>query len=515
MISCLWLERPGVWRGLGVAALLTLAVLPVLPLAAQAISSPGAIGLGRGFGGALRNSAVVALLAVAVSWVLGLPAGVLAALYEFPARKFLLALTVLPLLVPAFLWAIGWSRLTARLGPAVTETLSGSVGCGLVFATGVFPLVLLAALTSTAALSGSQVEAARLAGGERTVFLHAGRHAAAPAGLAAGLGGVLTLSDPGPGLILGLRTAAAEILTSFSALYDFRLAGLQCLALSGVVLLLAVPLALLAAPRLANEMLARQSRGLGRVRHRTGSGAALGLLLLAVLATVLPLAGLALPLLAGHTEFARAGRVVARTGVDTLHYAAGTGAVSVALGLALAFCVGRGRRLRVVSLGVCLVLFALPPALSALGVVQTAAEAPPWTDWLLRSRLTVCLVLGLRFVPVATVFGLGAWGSMPSSWALVGAVHGVSLTRYLRRVVLPALLPAAGAAALLVALLATADVGTVLLVHPPGHDSLPLALFTIMANAPEALVSSLCLLYVVGAGGLLALGWRLLGRGNA
>jgi hypothetical protein len=46
------------------------------------------------------------------------------------------------------------------------------------------------------------------------------------------------------------------------------------------------------------------------------------------------------------------------------------------------------------------------------------------------------------------------------------------------------------------ALLATAEVGTVLLLHPPGHGNLPLAVFTVMANAPEALVAMLCLLYV-------------------
>ena len=41
------------------------------------------------------------------------------------------------------------------------------------------------------------------------------------------------------------------------------------------------------------------------------------------------------------------------------------------------------------------------------------------------------------------------------------------------------------------ALLATVEVGTVLLLHPPGHGSLPLAVFTVMANAPEALVAML------------------------
>jgi ABC-type Fe3+ transport system permease subunit len=49
----------------------------------------------------------------------------------------------------------------------------------------------------------------------------------------------------------------------------------------------------------------------------------------------------------------------------------------------------------------------------------------------------------------------------------------------------------------LVALLASSDAGTVLLLHPPGEASLPLSIFTVMANAPEAVVASLCLVHLL------------------
>jgi ABC-type Fe3+ transport system permease subunit len=150
-----------------------------------------------------------------------------------------------------------------------------------------------------------------------------------------------------------------------------------------------------------------------------------------------------------------------------------------------------------------LTLFSLPPALTALGVVQLAAAAPAWADPLLRSRFTVCAALGLRFFPVAAVLGMRAWGSTSAAWTFAAAVHGLSLTTYLLRVVLPVLLPTLTIALLLVALLATADVSTVLLLHPPGASSLPLTIFTVMANAPETLVASLCLTYVAVAVGLL------------
>jgi iron(III) transport system permease protein len=509
MTSCLWLERPGKWRAAGVALIFLIAALPAVPLFWQALAAGDSFTVGAGFRSALLNSAWVALLVAAVAWVLGLPAGVLAALYEFPGRRAALILATLPLLVPSFLWAIGWSALAARLGTTAVQALDGVLGCVLVFAAAGFGLVLLTSYSAAASLTSSQVDAARLAGGERLVFLSACRHVLVPAGLAAGLAGVLTLSDPGPGQILGLRTASSEILTSFASLYDFPLAGRQCTVLALLVLLVAAPLLIVAAPRLATEMLARQT---GRLPRRPiGAGVGIVLLALALLGTLAPIAGLILPVLGG-TAFLRAGREIARTGVNTLIYALGAGGVATLLGLLLGLCVGRSHRLRAVALGLCLGLFALPPALGALGIVQLASAAPAWADSLLRSRLTVCLALGLRFFPVAAVLGLRAWVTMPASWTLAAAVHGVPVGTYARKVVAPFLFPSAAMALLLVALLATAEVGSVLLLHPPGESSFPLSIFTVMANAPEGLVASLCLVYLAAATGLLTTAMALAGR---
>ncbi len=513
MMSCLALERPGIWRSIGVATLLVVATLPTTPLVWQtAMAMNAAQFVGAAFGRALQNSAIVALFVAMVSLGAGLPLGLVSALYEFPARRIFLALTTLPLLLPSLLWAIGWASAAARLGAPVTAILSGVPGCVLVLSAQAIPLVLLAAYAATRALSGSQIDAARLAGGEKTVILAVGRAVTTPALLTAGLGGVLTLSDPGPGQILGLRTAASEILSSFASLYDFALAGRQCVALAGLVLIVAAPLAVFAAPRLASELLARQSRAAGRVRQRRIARVTVtAFVFLVAIGTLTPLVGLLLPLSNGNV-FTRAWQELSLTTFNTLLYAMGAGAVAAALGFVLAVCVGRNTQLRTIVIGVVLALFSLPPTLAALGLVQLAATAPPWADPFLRSRLTVCVALGLRFFPIAAILGFRAWGTTSATWTLAAAVHGISLPAYLWRVVLPLLRPAATVAGLLVALLATADVSMLLLLHPPGERSLPLAIFTVMANAPEALVASLCLVYVVAAAGLLVAGWTIAGR---
>ena len=480
------------------AGVFALAVLPSLSLLPEAAGVRGGLG---SFPATLRGSVWLAMAAAALGFGAGLPLGVLAALYTFPGRRALLGLASLPLLVPSLLWAIGWSALVGQVTPGA---LRGAPGCVLVFATTAIPLVLLTAWAATAALGATQAEAVRLAGGEGALVRSALRHAALPALLAAGLAGVLVLSDPGPGQIFGERTAAAEILVSFAAFFDFGLAARQGIALAALVLVLTLPLAALAAPRLAAAVLPREVRPVHPVGH-TGMAAltAGGLLTWILIGVAAPLTGLALPAWRGDA-LGRAGSEAAGTLGDTFFYALGSGVVAAGLGLLLAVFTGRSSRLRMVALTLSFVLLALPPALPALGLLQGATQLPAGIAPLFHSRLTVCLALGLRFLPVAALLALRGWAATSPTWALAAGLHGVPLGRYLARVLAPRLAPATGTALLLVALLSMADIGTVLLLHPPGSRSLPLAIFTVMANAPEALVASLCLMYVLGAGALLA-----------
>ena len=231
-----------------------------------------------------------------------------------------------------------------------------------------------------------------------------------------------------------------------------------------------------------------------------------------LLTSIVPLVGLMIPVLQSF-PLSRAWSEVSRTAVSTVIYATTAGLVAAALGTALAICAGRDIRLRGVLLAGVIVLFSLPPSLGALGLVQVASMAPSWSDPLLRSRLTVGGLLALRFLPVATLLAMRSLGTVSRSWAQVAAVHGVPLLTYVARVLAPALRPVAMLTVGLVALLASADAGTVLLVQPPGQSSLSVTIFTVMANAPESLVASLCVIYVLGATSLLVVGWTW--RGSA
>lgn len=510
MISSAILERPGKWRIVGIAAGLLVAVAPsitpLVTLSSVPRTSPLLV-FTNGFASLLSHSLAVALAVAVLCVVVGLPIGVVAGLYQFPLRRLLLALITLPLLVPSFITAIGFSMLRIGLGLPADGLLSGFTGTVLAFATFGVPLVTLIALASVRGISRSQVDASRLAGGEAHLFRCVARSVFPAAALTAILAGVLTMSDPGPGQILGYNGAASEILVSFASQYDFALAARQCSVLAGVVFVLGLPVAMLLAPRLATGLLARDVTPTpllrSRIVNRFGP-----ILFIAVFAAivVLPLVGFIQPLFKS-LPVGRVAQEVTRTAGNTLFYSFTASLLATAMGVVLAVCAGRETKLRVALLAGILLIIALPPSLGALGWIQLAGSSPKQLDPIFRSPLTVSLALGLRFFPVATVFAMRGLGTTAPSWANAAAIHGVPLTMYARKVLASWMAVAVLPAALLIVLLATADVTSVLLLHPPGKGSLPLAIFTVMANAPESLVGGLCLAYVGAAAAFLGIGW--------
>lgn len=508
MISCDVLEKPGWWRGASLAIVLVVSFVPALPLLWVALSESTSLFSG-GFGMAIWRSLVVATAVALTSLVVGIPAGLLSALYEFPGRRIFLALMAIPLLVPSFLWAIGLSQVRIHLGLSPDSLLSGASATTIAFAAPAIPLVTYMTLVSAQHLSKAQVDAVRLAGDERLLFYYAAKAILPGAVLAAVLAGILTLSDPGPGQILGYSGIAYEILVSFSASYDFALAARQCAFLTGIVLLVAIPVAVLIGPRVAEGIFGKDINRAPLVRNRHASWIGPCVLTgIVLLTTILPLTGIVRPLFI-HFPATRAFSEISRTLGNTLIYALTAGVIATAMGIWLALAAGRQKWLRRVALVGIFVVLSLPPSLNALGIIQLGAVAPAWLDPLLRSRLTVGIAQALRFLPVAAILAMRSFGNTSPSQCLVGAVHGVPLLLYLRRVLGPLMLPAAAVACAVVALEATAEVGTALLLRPPGADSIPVQIFTVMANAPEALVAALSFFYVAGAAILLMLGWTL------
>ena len=509
MPSCQALDRPGRWRAIIVIAILALAVAPAIPLFLAAFPHSSAeLAVGQTFVPALLRGALVAVTTALFSFLLGLPTGVLLALHEFPLRRLLAISLAIALVLPPFLPALGLSMLAGASVPIrLNALLAGAPGTVWSLAPAGIALVTFLTYGAGRTITRSQVNATRLCDGERAV-LRESVHAVWPvSALAATLAGIIALSEAGPGLVFGHHGAATEILTSFSAQYDFGQAARQCLLLTIVVAVVAVPAVLMLAPLLASRLLARDTDPVRpqRTSWRAAEAIAAGLLIILL---GLPLLGLLLPL---TQEFpaSRALSEIGRTLGNTAYYALASAALAVVLGFALALATSRTRRGEVRLIGALLLLFSLPPSFTALGWVFIAANTPANMDFLMRDKPLLALHLGLHSLPIATLFALRAINAASASWIAAATLHGVSVAGYLRRVLLPWSAPALLIAAGLIALLSAADIPSALLLHPPGEGTVALTIFTVMANAPQAYIAALCLAYVLGAAVVTVLGMSL------
>ena len=111
-----------------------------------------------------------------------------------------------------------------------------------------------------------------------------------------------------------------------------------------------------------------------------------------------------------------------------------------------------------------------------------------------------------RFVPVAALILAAAVRYVPISHEEAAAAAGAGWLRTMWRIVLPQLRLGLAAAWIVVFVLSFGELGASVLIAPPGESTLPIRIYTIIANAPPAQVAALALLASAG---------RLYSRGDS
>ena len=106
------------------------------------------------------------------------------------------------------------------------------------------------------------------------------------------------------------------------------------------------------------------------------------------------------------------------------------------------------------------------------------------------------LVLGYvaRYLPVAVLVMAAAMRHVPVSHEEAAAVSGAGWLRSTWHVVLPQVRLAMAVTWVLTFILAFGELGVSVLVAPPGESTLPIRVYTLIANAPPAQVASLALM---------------------
>jgi len=485
-----------------------LVLLPVLALALTALSSQAASIwphlAANVLPAALRDTGLLLLGVGLLCGLIGVGTAWLVTQFEFPGRRSLEWLLVLPLALPTYITAYVYVEVLGFQGPfqnalrALTgwrslrdywfpdpRNLPGAI-C--IMAIVLYPYVYLSVRALFGLQAAAIVESARTLGAAPgRLFWRIGLPMARPA-LAAGLTLVLleTLNDIGASEYLGVRSLTLSIYTTW--VNRNSLAGaaqIACVMLLLVVLLMGIEARLRGQRRFALPV--RQPRAVGRVPLQGGRAAA------ATLACALPvLLGALLPIGFLATEVLRRGLwqqldgAMLRALFNALAFSALASGIVILLGVGIAAARRQGREpwlpalSRLASLG-----YAVPGTVLALGLLVPLAAldnvvADALRRWfglnsgllLIGSGAALVLAYVVRFLAIA-VSGVES-GLSRISPRIDDAARtlGASAPEVMRKMHWPLARPAVAAAALLVFVDCLKELPATLLLRPLNVETL-------------------------------------------
>jgi ABC-type Fe3+ transport system permease subunit len=180
--------------------------------------------------------------------------------------------------------------------------------------------------------------------------------------------------------------------------------------------------------------------------------------------------------------------------VNSLLLAAVGATVVVAVSVWLGYAQARASRgVRLAAQVVLVVLFAVPSTIIGVGLIGLW-NRPGIIGALYGTDAMLLLAYLARFVPVAALIVAATTQTVSVSQEEAAAVSGAGWFRTMRKIVLPQLRVGIAAAWVVAFVLAFGELGASILVAPPGESTLPIRVYTIIANTPSSDVAILALL---------------------
>ncbi len=437
----------------------------------------------------LLNSVLLGAGASIFATMIGAPLGLLLARVHLRGKAWRRLALVVPLITPPYVLALAWTWMAGSFAYSLT-------GAIVVLGVSFYPLAMLAAEAAARRVDAGLEEAALLVAAPRRVFAKITLPLIAPAVAAAALViFALAISEFGVPGLLRVNVFTTEVFTAFAALYDFGAAT----ALS-LPLLVATMMAAIAARLLIGEQMLTGRRGsrVGLSLNFGGWQAASVALSLAVIAlcVVLPVGVIARE--AGGIRLIASSIKESSDAIINSFALAGAGAT---LAVALAVFIGYWRaRMRtrwgaLVDLAL-IALFAVPGTVTGIGLIGLWNHAD-WRGEIYASPLIIVIAYVSRFAPVAALLLAASVRQIPVAFEEAAVIAGASWLRTFGRIVLPQMFAGISAAWVISFIFAIGEIGATALVAPPGESTLPVRVYTLVANTPASNLAALALAQVI------------------
>lgn len=447
----------------------------------------------------LFNTALLGFGTALLATAIGVPLGATLARVTLPQKGLLRIVLAAPLLLPPYIVGLAWTYLGSQLVGAgligrelVSEWTYSLPATILVLSVVLYPISMLATEAAMRRVDGRLEEAALLVAPLRRVLRRITLPLVAPGVCASALViFVLAISEFGVPGLLRVRVYTTEVFTAFAALYDFS----RAIVLAVPLLLLCLSVAIVAAALLGDRLVTtrRTIENHALLLDAWSRPAGVSVAVMVVIALIVPIG-----ILVNEAMDTRSlSAVVAGSGSAMANslFLATTGATLVVL-VAIGLGYGRaraGRRLGRLGDIMFVVAFGVPGTIVGVGLIGLW-NRPGVFGTVYGTDAMFMLGYLARLLPLAALAVAATTRTVPISHEEAATASGAGWLRTMRRIVLPQMRLGLAAAWVIVFVLAFGELGVSILIAPPGEATLPIRVYTIIANAPPSDVAALALL---------------------
>ena len=456
----------------------------------------------------MQHSIVLSSLVTVLTVVIGVPLGILLGKTDLPFRRFFAILFTIPLLIPPYIIAVSWSDLLGReglltqlFGDAVTgmtaDYLFGLPGCVLILFSVYLPIPMLFTMIFLRTINPRLEEAGRLVSNWCGVLREITIPLILPGVLlSAMLVFLLSFGEFSVPNFLRYDVFPVESFTQFSAFYNFRAATAAAVPLVVVTLIL-----LLAEAAFLRER-TYQLRPSPRIEHLppialgvhrkwlSVTVAAIGLILVIMPVIVLVIQS------AGIDAYAEALDRAGDSLLRSLLYAL----VGATLLTITGFFTGYMIQTKALPIwrsvdSLTFFLFTLPGTVIGIGLISLWNT--PWTNFIYGTPVIIIFGYIAKYTVLTSRITVAQLAQIPSSMEEAARIAGAGWFRRMAFIVIPLARRGLVAGWLVGYIFSLRDTDITMLVYPAGDETLPVRIYTLMANGSPELIAALCIIMII------------------
>lgn len=305
---------------------------------------------------------------------------------------------------------------------------------------------------------------------------------------------VLAISEFSVPAFLSVNVFTTEIFTQFSAFYNYDLA----VANSMVLILICVSLLMAERYYLADAPFLSVSSKSHKVKYiELNKSKPVFLFILSsylFISVIIPVVVLAAQSFQESTEtFVKAFSLLSTTVFDSLFYAMAGAFFLIFFGVVFAY-ISEREKIKSVNL-VLLITFGIPSTVLGIGLIKFF-NTPNFNFIYSGFWIIVIGYLG-RFIFISEKLLANAIKQIPVSFEESAQLIGANFFLRIRKILFPLISDGIFAAFLIGFIFCLGELGTTILVYPPGTSVMPIKVYTIMANAPQSLTSAMSLIVLL------------------